>query len=113
MVDIFHQLEMITFNILAHDGTLYPIWARYKGCTYFNDQCEKMEANDVLDKIRSRILYRLNHMDENALGSGIRIKIQWLLPPQKLSHPKWRYSRVNSFILMEIPPGNKKTPPNF
>ena len=23
LVDIFHQLEMITFNILAHDGTLY------------------------------------------------------------------------------------------
>jgi hypothetical protein len=22
-VGIFHQLEMITFNILAHDGTLY------------------------------------------------------------------------------------------
>jgi hypothetical protein len=31
LVDIFHQLEMITFNILAHDGTLYPSWARYKG----------------------------------------------------------------------------------
>ena len=39
LVDIFHQLEMITFNILAHDGTLYPTWARYKGCTYFCDQC--------------------------------------------------------------------------
>ena len=23
LVHIFHQLEMITFNILAHDGTLY------------------------------------------------------------------------------------------
>jgi hypothetical protein len=23
LVDIFHQLEMISFNILAHDGTLY------------------------------------------------------------------------------------------
>jgi hypothetical protein len=22
---------MITFKILAHDGTLYPTWARYKG----------------------------------------------------------------------------------
>ena len=33
LVDIFHKLEMITFRILAHDGTLYPTWARYKGCT--------------------------------------------------------------------------------
>ena len=31
LVDIFRQLKMITFNILAHDGTLYPTWARYKG----------------------------------------------------------------------------------
>ena len=33
LVSIFQQLEMITFKILAHDGTLYPTWARYKGCT--------------------------------------------------------------------------------
>ena len=33
LVGIFHELEMITFKILAHDGTLYPSWARYKGCT--------------------------------------------------------------------------------
>jgi len=24
LVHIFHQLEMITFKVLAHDGTLYP-----------------------------------------------------------------------------------------
>jgi hypothetical protein len=31
LVDIFRQLEMITFNIIAHDGTLFPTRARYKG----------------------------------------------------------------------------------
>jgi len=31
-VHIFHQFEMITFKILAHDGTLYPTLARYKAC---------------------------------------------------------------------------------
>jgi len=31
LAGIFHQLEMITFKILAHDGTLYPTRARYKG----------------------------------------------------------------------------------
>jgi hypothetical protein len=30
LVDIFRQLEMITFNIIAHDGTLFPTRARYK-----------------------------------------------------------------------------------
>ena len=24
LVDTFHQLEMITFKVLAHDGTIYP-----------------------------------------------------------------------------------------
>ena len=73
LVDIFHQLEMITFNILAHDGTLYPTWARYKGCTYFCDQCECITVDDVLAKVRNRILYRLNKLSEGNLGSEIRV----------------------------------------
>ena len=50
LVDIFHQLQMITFKILAHDGTLYPTWARYKGCTYFCDQCASITVEDVIGK---------------------------------------------------------------
>ena len=73
LVDVFHQLEMITFNILAHDGTLYPTWARYKGCTYFCDHCREITVEDVLGKVRNRILYRLNKLSEGNLGSEIRI----------------------------------------
>ena len=73
LVDIFHQLEMITFNILAHDGTLYPTWARYKGCTYFCDQCECISVDNVIDKVKHRILYRLNKLSEGNLGSEIRV----------------------------------------
>jgi len=73
LVDIFHQLEMITFNILAHDGTLYPTWARYKGCTYFFDQCASVTVDDVLGKVRNRILYRLNNLSNNSLGSEARV----------------------------------------
>jgi len=73
LVDIFHQLEMITFNILAHDGTLYPTWARYKGCTYFCDHCCEIIVEDVLEKVRNRILYRLNKLSEGNLGSEIRV----------------------------------------
>jgi hypothetical protein len=64
---------MITFNILAHDGTLYPTWARYKGCTYFCNQCSSITAEDVIGKIKNRILYRLNNLAENNLGSEIRV----------------------------------------
>ena len=55
LVDIFHQLEMITFNILAHDGTFYPTWARYKGCTYFCDGCKQITVEDALGKVKNRI----------------------------------------------------------
>ncbi len=72
-MDIFHQLEMITFNILAHDGTLYPTWARYKGCTYFCDRCREITVEDVLEKVRNRILYRLNKLSEGNLGSEVRV----------------------------------------
>ena len=73
LVDIFHQLEMITFKILAHDGTLYPTWARYKGCTYFCNQCASINVEDVIGKVRNRILYRLNNLAENNLGSEVRV----------------------------------------
>ncbi len=73
LVYIFHQLEMVTFNILAHDGTLYPTWARYKGCTYFCNQCSCIKIEDVIGKVKNRILYRLNNLDQNNLGSEIRV----------------------------------------
>jgi hypothetical protein len=73
LVDIFHQLEMISFKILAHDGTLYPTWARYKGCTYFCKQCASIKVEDVIGKVRNRILYRLNNLAENNLGSESRV----------------------------------------
>jgi hypothetical protein len=73
LVDIFHQLQMITFKILTHDGTLYPTWARYKGCTYFCDQCSSITVEDVIGKVRNRILYRLNNISNNNLGSEVRV----------------------------------------
>ena len=73
LVDIFHQLKMITFNILAHDGTLYPTWARYKGCTYFCEQCEAIKVENIIEKVKSRILHRLDKLDENNLGSELRV----------------------------------------
>ena len=75
MVDIFHRLEMITFNILAHDGTLYPTWARYKGCTYFCNQCSCITVEDVIGRVKNRILYRLNNMAEHNLDSEVRISV--------------------------------------
>ncbi len=76
LVGIFQQLEMITFKILAHDGTLYPTWARYKGCTYFCDQCPAITVDNVINKVKNRILYRLNNLSTNNLGSEVRVYTQ-------------------------------------
>lgn len=73
LVDIFHQLHIITFKILTHDGTLYPTWARYKGCTYFCDQCPAITVKDVTTKVKNRILYRLNNLANNNLGKECRV----------------------------------------
>jgi hypothetical protein len=72
LVDIFHQLEMITFRILSVDGTLYPTWARYKGCTYFCNKCTSICVHDLIGKVKRSILYRLETMAENNLGSEVR-----------------------------------------
>jgi hypothetical protein len=90
LVDVFHRLEMITFNILAHDGTLYPTWARYKGCTFFCDQCSCITVEDVIEKVKNRILYRLNNMAEHNLGSEIRVHVDCPSNnfPQDVKKPK-------------------------
>ncbi|MBU0486199.1 MAG: hypothetical protein KKB30_16970, partial [Proteobacteria bacterium] len=73
LVGIFHDLEMINFKILSHDGTLYHSWARYKGCTFFCHECSLITVPDVTEKVRKRILYRLANMPKNSLGSDIRV----------------------------------------
>jgi len=76
LIDIFHQLEMITFSILSTDGTLYPSWARYKGCCYFCDGCEAITVSNIIEKVRERIIYRVNNFTNHNFGSECRVTIQ-------------------------------------
>jgi len=73
LVGIFHDVEMINFKILSHDGTLYHSWARYKGCTFFCPACSQITVPDVTEKVRQRILYRLANLPKNGLGTDIRV----------------------------------------
>jgi hypothetical protein len=90
LVDIFHQLEMITFNIIAHDGTLFPTRARYKGCTCFSGQCEKIEAFGVMDRVKKQIFYRLNNLNKVDLEKSFKIKIDCPCDtlPEKIKRPR-------------------------
>jgi hypothetical protein len=74
LVEIVDQLGFLSFNILTTDGTLFPTNARYKGCTYFCDQCESIEFKGIIDNVRQRILHRLADPSRIIPGKGIRIK---------------------------------------
>lgn len=74
LVEIVNQLGFLSFKILATDGTLFPTNARYKGCTYFCDQCECIEFKGIIDNVRQRILHRLADPSKIIPGKEIRIK---------------------------------------
>jgi hypothetical protein len=76
LVEIAELLGFLSYNILSTDGTLFHTNARYKGCTYFCDDCRFVEFRGIIENVRQRILYRLNNPDKLTLGKEIRIKVQ-------------------------------------
>ena len=75
LVEIAERLGLISYNILATDGTLFPTNARYKGCTYFCDECKSIEFRGIIENVRRRILYRLNNPEKIVPGKEIRVKV--------------------------------------
>ncbi|HDL89324.1 MAG TPA: transposase [Thermodesulforhabdus norvegica] len=75
LVEIAELLGFLSYKIIATDGTLFPTNARYKGCTYFCDKCNFIEFKGIIENVRQRILYRLNHPEKIVPGKEIRIKV--------------------------------------
>ena len=75
LVEIAELLSFLSYKIIATDGTLFPTNARYKGCTYFCDECKSIEFRGVIENVRRRILYRLNNPEKIVPGKEIRVKI--------------------------------------
>ena len=73
LVDIFHKLNMITFNILSTDGTLYHTRARYYGCCHFCEDCNAIKIENVIPLVKQRILYRLNKLPNINLEKESRV----------------------------------------
>jgi len=76
LVEIVELLGFLSYKILSTDGTLFHTNARYKGCTYFCDDCKFIEFKGIIDNVRQRILYRLNNQEKLTPGKEIRIKVQ-------------------------------------
>jgi len=90
LVEIFYQLEMITFKILAHDGTLYPTWARYKGCTYFCHQCHAITVPNVISRVHPA---EIGNSTAPYL-KNIRIKTEFGQPHSISIVPSGKFHRV-------------------
>jgi len=90
LVEIVELLELISFDILATDGTLFPTNARYKGCTHFCSDCNAIELKGIIENVRQRILYRLADPKRIILGKEIRIKADCPSPrfPPDVPRPK-------------------------
>ncbi|MCK5096550.1 MAG: hypothetical protein KAR45_00515 [Desulfobacteraceae bacterium] len=89
LVDIFHKLQMITFNIIAHDGTLFPTRARYKGCTWFLDKCSCINVSDIVPRVKKQIMYRLNNLNKVNLEKTFSIKCECpYVPEEKFKEKK-------------------------
>jgi len=90
LVRIADRLGLLTFKILATDGTLFPTNATYKGCTYFCEQCDGIEFKGIIQNARQKILYRL--ADPSRLIPGKEIRIKTDCPsnrfPSDISRPK-------------------------
>jgi len=103
LVEIVELLGFLSYKILATDGTLFPTNARYKGCTYFCDDCECIKFKGIIDTVRRRILYRLNHPERIVPGKDIRIRVECPSHkfPSDVQRPK---VEVLTFCLREAHP---------
>jgi hypothetical protein len=76
LVEIAELLGFLSYKIIATDGTLFPTNARYKGCTYFCDDCNFIEFKGIIENVRRRILGRLNNPEKIVPGRQIRIRAE-------------------------------------
>lgn len=76
LVEIAELLGFLSYKIIATDGTLFPTNARYKGCTWFEKECNCVEFIGIIDKIHRRVLYRLNSPNRKSLFKELRVKIE-------------------------------------
>jgi len=73
--EIVHLLGLLSFAILSTDGTLFPSYSHYKGCTYFCEQCASIEFKGLIENVRRRILYKLQEPNCLALGREIKVRV--------------------------------------
>ena len=90
LVEIVRLLGLLSFAILSTDGTLFPSYSHYKGCTYFCEQCQSIEFKGLIENVRRRILYKLQDPKRLALSREIKVRVDCPSTrfPQEIPKPK-------------------------
>jgi hypothetical protein len=90
LVSLVEQLGLLSFNILATDGTLFPSAARYHGCCCFQDSCSSITVDNIVQKVHDRVLYRIEDPARIIPGKESRVKVECPNPifPEDVKRPK-------------------------
>jgi hypothetical protein len=90
LVDIAEHLGFLSYQIIATDGTLFPSNSRYKGCTYFCNQCDAIQFQGIIENVKQRVRRRLITPERIIPGKEIRIKVPCPSPnfPEDVPRPK-------------------------
>ncbi|MFO8240866.1 MAG: hypothetical protein R6T90_07690 [Dissulfuribacterales bacterium] len=90
LVEIADLLGFLSYKIIATDGTLFPTNARYKGCTYFCEQCNAIQFQGIIENVKQRVHRRLATPESIIPGKEIRIKAPCPSPnfPEDVPRPK-------------------------
>jgi len=76
LVSLVEKLGFLSYRIQATDGTLFPSAARYRGCCHFNDSCASITADNVLQKVHDRVLYRIQDPAQIVPGKECRVRTE-------------------------------------
>jgi hypothetical protein len=76
LVSLVEKLGFLSFRFQATDGTLFPSAARYRGCCHFNDSCASISVDNVAQKVRDRVLYRIQDPAQIVPGKECRVKTE-------------------------------------
>ena len=90
IVSLIEKLGFLSYNIQATDGTLFPSAARYRGCCHFDDSCASITVDNVVQKVRDRVLYRIQDPAQIVLGKECRVRSECPNAnfPKDIKHPK-------------------------
>jgi len=76
LVSLVEKLGFLSYRIQATDGTLFPSAARYRGCCHFNDSCASITVDNVVQKVRDRVLYRIQDPAQIVPGKECRVRVE-------------------------------------